>query len=73
MTLQQSSFLLRCWSRNGTHERIQVEHIQSGEQFVTSSVAEAIEWICAHDDSALRAEQPGAAQHHEQRKEGVDM
>jgi hypothetical protein len=50
MERKHNSFLLRCWWRKGGLERVEIEHIQSGERELASSVAEAVEWICAHGD-----------------------
>jgi hypothetical protein len=52
MTRQHSSFLLRCWTRNGWVERIEAAHIQSGKKIVARSVAEAVDWVCASSSDA---------------------
>ena len=47
MARQLRSFLLRCWQSNGQLTRIHIEHIQTGATSLATSVATAIEWICA--------------------------
>jgi hypothetical protein len=45
------SFLIRCW-RSGDHEqRLEVEHIQSGERVLVRSLSAALEWIAARSES----------------------
>jgi hypothetical protein len=54
MARGHSSFLLRCWWLNGSSERVEVEHIQTGEKVLVMSVAEAVAWICTrHDDRTV--------------------
>jgi hypothetical protein len=53
MERKHGSFLLRCWWRNDTVERIEIEHIQSGRRGLLSSVSDALSWI------ALQREDPG--------------
>jgi hypothetical protein len=47
------SFLVRCWRRDIGPARIEVEHIQSGEKTLVTSLAEAAEWmsIKSHGDT----------------------
>lgn len=44
MSAMYDSFLLRCWSRDGLL-RIDVEHIQSGQQTRLSSLVAITHWI----------------------------
>jgi hypothetical protein len=39
------SFLVRCWRRDIGPARIEVEHIQSGEKTLVTSLTEAAEWM----------------------------
>ena len=55
-----SSFLVRCWDFNGDEQRIDIEHIQTGERRLATTVAEAIDWICSHSEE-LKPEQPTSA------------
>jgi hypothetical protein len=43
------SFLMRLW-RTGRSQRIEIEHIQSGEKGLVTSVADAIDWINVRTD-----------------------
>lgn len=66
MERKHGSFLLRCWWRNGTVERIEIEHIQSGERELLSSVSEAITWISSQrDDAGALGEEESATEKHE--------
>lgn len=47
MVRQHVSFLLRCWQLDQGQQRIEIEHIQSGERRLAHSVADALEWIYA--------------------------
>lgn len=47
MAKQHQSFVIRCWRLDRGEERIEIEHIQSGEKRLAHSAAEANEWICA--------------------------
>jgi hypothetical protein len=51
MERRHGSFLLRCWWRNDTVERIEIEHIQSGRRGLLSSVSDALTWIDSHRDA----------------------
>jgi hypothetical protein len=51
------SFLVRCWRRETGPERIEVEHIQSGEKTLVASLAEAAAWMS--DRSGERVPLPG--------------
>jgi hypothetical protein len=65
------SFLIRCW-RNGDHEqRVEIEHIQSGERALIGALDAALEWIATrseavcppsslpmHADAAIDREKP---------------
>jgi hypothetical protein len=44
MSTTYCSFLLRCWARDG-QLRIDVEHVQSGQQTRESSLAAVVNWI----------------------------
>jgi hypothetical protein len=44
MSTTYSSFLLRCWARDGLL-RIDAEHVQSGQQTRESSLAAVVDWI----------------------------
>ncbi|HEY8598293.1 MAG TPA: hypothetical protein VIL85_07670 [Thermomicrobiales bacterium] len=45
MARWQHSFLVRCRLQHGAAERVEVEHIQSGERVVFPSVTTAASWI----------------------------
>jgi hypothetical protein len=45
MVRQQQSFLVRYRLQSGATERIEVEHIQSGERVLLLSIAAAANWI----------------------------
>jgi hypothetical protein len=51
MTRQHNSFLLRCWTLRDGQERIEIEHIQSGERTRLSSLAAVMEWIGARSSA----------------------
>ncbi len=55
---RHSSFLLRCWDIGSDSERIEIEHIQSGRKTLATSIAAAVEWLCAHSGEV--ADQPNA-------------
>lgn len=62
MTRLHSSYLLRCWQRDGELERIEVEHVQSGAQLLAGSIDEAVGWICTQAGAApLQAASAGRA------------
>ena len=44
MSAIYSSFLLRCWARDG-QLRIDAEHVQSGQQTLESTLAAVVNWI----------------------------
>jgi hypothetical protein len=44
MSVMYSSFLLRCWARDG-QLRIDAEHVQSGAQTLESTLAAVVNWI----------------------------
>ena len=47
-----ASFLIRCW-RSGDHEqRLEIEHIQSGERALVAAPGAALEWMAARTDAA---------------------
>jgi len=49
MARRYGSFLLRYWLVDGVEgQRIEIEHIQSGEHTLVSSLAAALDWIAAH-------------------------
>ena len=48
MVRRYNSFLVRCWIIDGDTWRIQVEHVQSGEQTHVALLEEAVDWIRAH-------------------------
>jgi len=50
-----NSFVLRCWRLADGGQRIEVEHIQSGEKRLTHSPGEAVEWVCVRSDDAGHA------------------
>lgn len=39
------SFLLRCWQMEDADQRIEIEHIQSGQHQLVRSLTEALDWI----------------------------
>ena len=57
MAKRHQSFLVRCWQLDRGGQRIEIEHIQSGEKHLARSTAEANEWICArmHDPSRVNS------------------
>ena len=48
MVRRYNSFLVRCWIIDGDTWRIQVEHVQSGEQAHLALPEEVVDWIRAH-------------------------
>jgi hypothetical protein len=62
------SFLVRLW-RTTRSQRIEIEHIQSGEKELVASVAEAVEWITVH---AGAVEPATPTQIRETRDVGID-
>ncbi len=55
MAKQHQSFVIRCWRLQRGEERIEIEHIQSGEKHLAHSTAEANGWICARMSDPQRA------------------
>ena len=45
MARRYSSFLIRYWRLSGGKQRIEIEHIQSGDRLRAPSLATAIAWI----------------------------
>jgi hypothetical protein len=45
MTRRHSSFLIRFWELRDGLQRIEIEHIQSGEKALFKTVEEALRWI----------------------------
>ena len=41
------SFLLRCWHPGSDMERIEIEHIHSGDRTVVTSFGAAVDWMRA--------------------------
>jgi hypothetical protein len=62
MARWQHSFLVRCRLQHGVAERVEVEHIQSGERVVFPSVTTAASWITMRA-TGLTAESLNQAQH----------
>lgn len=60
MSRSYGSFLVRCWRLDGDEQRIEIEHIQSGERRLVTTVAEAIDWICSSTEES-KPEQPASA------------
>jgi hypothetical protein len=57
MVRHVASFLIRLW-RADHAQRIEIEHIQSGEKGLVTSVADALDWITARTvDEQLDLEQ----------------
>jgi hypothetical protein len=48
MMKRHSSFLIRCWEIRDGIQRIEIQHVQSGEKELVRSLAEAMRWISAH-------------------------
>lgn len=59
MSRSYGSFLVRCWRIDDDDQRIEIEHIQSGERRLATTVAEAIDWICSYSEEA-KPEQPAS-------------
>ena len=59
-----NSFLVRCWIIDGDTWRIQVEHVQSGEQTQVALLEEAEVWIRVHCDKPPVTAQGDDSQHH---------
>jgi hypothetical protein len=62
MPTSYQSFLVRLWNLNDVNERIEIEHIQSGQKQVLHSRAEAVEWMRTIDLSL-----PGASREEDNR------
>jgi hypothetical protein len=52
MTMRISSFLVRCWQLSSGSQRIEIEHIQTGEKARFRTLPEGMEWIRGHQGSA---------------------
>ncbi len=44
------SYLVRCWDLETSRQRIEIEHIQSGNRTVVVSLEAAIAWLKADPD-----------------------
>lgn len=55
MAKRHQSFLVRCWQLDRGGQRIEIEHIQSGQRHLAHSTAEASEWICARMNDPPRS------------------
>ncbi len=53
-----SSFLVRWWRLGSGHQRIEIEHIQTGERALLDSLRAAFNWIDALGDGPAHA--PGS-------------
>jgi hypothetical protein len=53
------SFLLRRWRLSGGAERVEVEHIQTGERALLTSLPTALEWIAAREATSA-ADRPAS-------------
>lgn len=51
---RRGTFLIQCWFLDDGAQRLVLEHIQSGERTVCTTMAAAIEWLC--DRSAVAAD-----------------
>jgi hypothetical protein len=51
MSMRISSFLVRCWQLSSGTQRVDIEHIQTGEKARFRTLAEAMEWIRDHQES----------------------
>jgi hypothetical protein len=51
MSMRISSFLVRCWQLSSGTQRVEIEHIQTGEKARFRTLAEAMEWIRGHQES----------------------
>lgn len=56
MARRLNSFLLRYWDLGSGSERIEIEHIQSGEKRLAISMADAVAWMREHADRGVKAE-----------------
>ena len=45
------SFLLRCWHLGSGAERVEIEHIHSGERTVVASFEAAVAWMRTRSDA----------------------
>lgn len=68
MTQLYSSYLLRWWHVGRGLQRFEVQHIQSGERIVVTSLEEATAWIGAR---APRPEADGATTQDRQDEPGI--
>ncbi|HKV83351.1 MAG TPA: hypothetical protein VJN88_02265 [Ktedonobacterales bacterium] len=57
MAKRYGSFLLRRWRLPDGGERVEVQHIQTGERVVFASLKAALDWIAAQEDA------PGVVSH----------
>ncbi len=60
MTRHYSSFLIRYWRLGGDKQRIEIEHIQSGDWTRTGSLAAAITWMEIHEGGSTDGLQQSA-------------
>ena len=56
MERRHSSFLLRCWWRRDSCERVEIEHIQTGRREQFNSLTDAVTWICSPEGANTRPE-----------------
>jgi hypothetical protein len=49
MAKRHSSYLLRCWELRDGLQRVEVEHIQSGDKALFKSVEEIVQWSDLHN------------------------
>jgi hypothetical protein len=66
MAKRYGSFLLRRWRLPDGGERVEVQHIQTGDRVVFASLEAALDWIAAQEDapggvSRERVEPPAQA------------
>jgi hypothetical protein len=52
-----NAFLLRYWALTEADRRLEITHLQSGEQLRTASLAALLEWVRDHADD-IEAEPP---------------
>jgi len=48
MARHYGSFLVRCWQVAADQQRIEIEHVQSGQRTCVPSLADMVRWMEAH-------------------------
>jgi hypothetical protein len=58
MAKRYASFLIRWWRLGGDQQRVEIEHIQTGERTLFESLRAAFAWIAAGGAAPARTPDP---------------